>query len=238
MVIRYIVALIALSFVACSARKSTDVFGVKPQHLTPETWTILSQPGGPHELLDAFVGEWDVDVVSWRDPKANPERSKAYSSSTWILGYRYVREKYKSLELGPRYEGLGFLGYDAGAKLFTTVWMDSLNTSIATSKGLFNPATSTLELRGEIYDPLLGKTKETATFIRVLSEDSYEVSMVDRTARGIEFTSLQMTYRRVSQRNNEATAKKLQNQVLSTPTVTEGVVATPMAGSPAEPTPR
>ncbi len=193
-----------LLVVGCSSRKSTDALGVKPQHLTPEEWISLSQPGERHELLSAFVGEWDVEVVSWRDPKANPERSKAHSSSTWILGYRYVREKFVSLERGPRYEGLGFLGYDAGAKLFTTVWMDSLNTSIATSKGLFNPATSTLEFRGEIYDPLLGRTKETKTFIRVLSKDSFEVSMVDRTARGIEFQSLQMTYRRQGGSANNA----------------------------------
>lgn len=194
----------ALLFIGCAPRASTDRLGVKPQHLTPEEWVALSQPGERHDLLNAFVGEWDVDIVSWRDPKANPERSKAHSSSTWILGYRYVREKFVSLELGPRYEGLGFIGYDAGAKLFTTVWLDSLNTSIATSKGLFNPATSTLEFRGEIYDPLLGRTKETKTFMRVLSKDSFEVSMIDRTARGIEFQSLQMTYRRIAERDGHS----------------------------------
>jgi Protein of unknown function (DUF1579) len=199
---RSILVVGVLLFLGCAPRTPTDALGVKPQHLTPEEWVVLSQPGERHELLNAFVGEWDVDIVSWRDPKANPERSKGHSSSTWILGYRYVREKFVSLELGPRYEGLGFLGYDAGAKLFTTVWLDSLNTSIATSKGLYNPGTSTLEFRGEIYDPLLGRTKETRTFIRVLSKDSYEVSLVDRTARGIEFQSLQMTYRRIPQQDS------------------------------------
>lgn len=196
MVRRLCVAALALLLFGCASRHPTDRLGVKPQHLTPEEWSSISQPGDSHKLLDAFVGDWTVDVVSWRDPKANPERSKAHSSSTWVLGFRYVREKFRSLELGPRYEGLGFIGYDAGAKLFTSVWMDSLNTSIATSQGLFNPTTSTLEFRGEIYDPLLGKTKETKTFIRVLSADTYEISMIDRTARGEEFTSLQMTYRR------------------------------------------
>lgn len=201
---RWLVAFFALSCFGCAPRASTDVLGVKPQHLTPEEWAAISRPGSHHEFLDTFVGEWDVDVVSWRDPKANPERSKARSSSTWILGYRYVREKYRSLERGPRYEGLGFLGYDAGANLFSSVWMDSLNTSIATSKGLLNPTTATLELRGEIYDPLLGRTKETKTFIRILSKDTYEVSMIDRTARGIDFKSLEMTYRRVSDEGDGA----------------------------------
>ena len=99
--------------------------------------------------------------------------------------------------MGPRYEGLGFLGYDAGARVYTAVWMDSLNTSIATSKGVFNPETSTFAMKGEIYDPLLGRTKETRTLIQILSPDSYTITMVDRTARGKDFTSLELTYNRL-----------------------------------------
>lgn len=189
---------LALLISACAPRNQADLLGVKPRHLTPEEWAALNQPGNQHDLLNSFVGDWDVDVVSWRDPKSNPERSKGRSSSTWILGYRYVREKFVSLEKGPRYEGLGFLGYDAGAKMFTTIWMDSLNTSIATAQGVLDPTTATFELRGEIYDPLLGRTKETRTFIRLLSKDSYEVSMIDRSAGGTEFKSLEMTYRRLA----------------------------------------
>lgn len=188
--------LVVLSLLACAPRNRADIAGIKPRNLTPEEWSALNQPGNQHELLNSFVGEWDVEVLSWRDPKSNPERSRGRSSSTWILGYRYVREKFVGLDKGPRYEGLGFLGYDAGARLFTTVWMDSLNTSISTAEGVFNPTTTSFEFKGEVYDPLLGRTKETNTFIRLVSKDSYEVSMVDRTARGEDFKSLEMTYRR------------------------------------------
>ena len=182
---------------ACGTRNLADVLGVKPRHLTPEEWAAISQPGSQHDLLSMFVGDWDVDVTSWKDPTANPERSKGHSSSAWVLGYRFVREKFRSLAEGPRYEGLGFFGYDSGSNLYTSVWMDSLNTSIATSQGIFNPATATFELTGEIYDPLVGKMKETHTFIRILSENSYEVSMVDRSAQGTTFKSLELTYSRL-----------------------------------------
>jgi len=194
----YALTALVCGLIGCTPRNMADLLGVKPRNLTPEEWATLQKPGNQHELLGMLIGEWDVDVVSWRDPKSNPERSKGRSSSTWVLGYRYVREKFVGLDRGPRYEGLGFLGYDAGARMFSTVWMDSLNTSIATQQGLFNSTTATFEFRGEIYDPLLGRMKETRTFIRILSPDSYEVSMIDRTARGVDFKSLEMTYRRVS----------------------------------------
>ena len=181
----------------CAPRSLEDMLGVKPRNLKPEEFAALSQPGASHEVLKNFVGEWNVDVVSWSSPDANAERSSARSSSSWILGYRYVREKYKGLEMGPRYEGLGFLGYDAGARVYSTVWMDSLNTSIATSKGVFNPETGTFAMKGEVYDPLLGRMKETRTLIQILSPDSYKITMVDRTARGKDYTSLQLTYNRI-----------------------------------------
>ena len=85
--------------------------------------------------------------------------------------------------------------------------MDLLNTSIVTSKGIFDPTTVTFELTGDIYDPLAGRTKETHTFIRILSKDSYEVSMVDRTARGKDFKSLELIYRRLESNNTGAKAK-------------------------------
>jgi hypothetical protein len=74
-----------------------------------------------------------------------------------------------------------------------------LNTSIATLKGVYNPETAAFAMKGEVYDPLLGRMKETRTLIQVLSPDSYKITMVDRTARGEDFTSLQLTYNRIAE---------------------------------------
>ena len=188
--------ILCFSVAGCAPRSLEEMLGVKPRNLTAEEFAAINQPGTSHELLASFVGDWNVDVISWSSPEANPERSSARSRTDWILGYRYVREKYKSLAIGPRYEGFGFLGYDAGARVYTSVWMDSLNTSIATSKGIFNPETATFALRGDVYDPLLGRPKETRTLIQIISKDSYKVTLVDRTARGKDFKSLELTYTR------------------------------------------
>lgn len=189
--------ILCFSVAGCAPRSLEEMLGVKPRNLTAEEFAAINQPGTSHELLASFVGDWDVDVISWSSPEANPERSSARSRTDWILGYRYVREKYKSLAIGPRYEGLGFLGYDAGARVYSSVWMDSLNTSIATSKGIYNPETAAFALRGEVYDPLLGRPKETRTLIQILSKDTYKVTLVDRTARGKDFKSLELTYTRI-----------------------------------------
>ena len=97
---------------------------------------------------------------------------------------------------GQYYKGRGIMGYDAGARLFTSIWIDSLNTSMAISKGKFSPDSKTFELVGEVYDPLMGRMKETYTEIRLVSNDEYEINMIDNAPNGRKFRSLSLVYRR------------------------------------------
>lgn len=178
----------------CAARGKTD--GVSPEHLTPNDWVSLGKPGSFHQILDGFVGTWDVHVSSWSDPKANPDVSVALSRSKWILGNRFLEERFDGSMAGQYYKGRGIMGYDAGARLFTSIWIDSLNTSMAISKGKFSPDSKTFELVGEVYDPLMGRMKETYTEIRLVSNDEYEINMIDNAPNGRKFRSLSLVYRR------------------------------------------
>ncbi len=172
--------------------------GVQPGSLTPLEWAALSKPGAAHQLLSSFVGTWNVKITFWSSPSAPPQESVGSSTLTWILGDRFVHEEFQGDVLGERYQGLGLMGYDAAARRFTTVWIDSLNTAIAVQQGRYLPESSTFELRGEVYDPLIGRNKTTRSEIRVLSPDQYSVRMIDAGPTGADFTSLEIVYTRRS----------------------------------------
>lgn len=182
--------------VSCSSSVIGNSGGVQPRHLEPQEWAAINKPGEIHSLLDVLVGEWDVDVLSWGSPSLQPVRSKARSSAAWVLGYRYVREKFQGIDRGYRYEGLGFIGYDQGAQRFSSVWMDSLNTAISVATGTLDRENSILEFRGEIYDPLLGRNKETRTTIQIFDSNAYTLSLFYRSDRGEEFRALELKYKR------------------------------------------
>lgn len=112
---------------------------------------------------------------------------------TW---WTIFKEDFDGEALGERYQGLGIFGYDSGARLFTTVWLDSLNTALALQKGHYLAEQNKFELTGEVYDPLLGRTKTTRSAIRVISHDSYELTMTDTAPNGAEFRSLEIRYAR------------------------------------------
>ena len=193
--IRFVLgAAVVAASAGCSLRSSND--GVRPEGLTPLEWASLSKPGASHQLLDVFAGAWDVKITFWSDPKAAPQDSQGSSQLTWILGNRFLKEDFTGDVLGESYQGLGLMGYDAASRRFTTVWLDSLNTAIAMQKGSYLPDTNTFELTGEVYDPLLGRTKTTQTQIHITSKDAYTVTMIDTAPNGREFKSLEIVYTR------------------------------------------
>lgn len=170
--------------------------GVQPSELSPTGWAALTRPGASHQLLETFVGAWDVTVASSAGPLSPPDTSHGTSRSTWILGSRFVQEQFEGAVSGSPYQGLGLIGYDAGARQFTTVWLDSLSTTVAVSKGNYDEGRRVFELEGEVYDPLLGREKTIKMRIQIESHDAYRVSMLETLPNGQEYAALQISYRR------------------------------------------
>jgi hypothetical protein len=178
----------------CFFRGADD--GVQPGALTPSEWAALSKPGPSHQLLDVFAGAWDVKITFWSQPNGQPQDSHGSSQLSWILGNRFLKEDFEGDVLGEQYQGLGLMGYDAASRRFTTVWIDSLNTTVAVQKGKFFPEENTFDLTGEVYDPMLGHNKTTQSQIRVNSPDSYTVTMTDKASNGKQYKSLEIQYTR------------------------------------------
>ena len=170
--------------------------GVSPSGLTPTEWASLSKPGPSHKLLDMFVGEWESTIAFRSEPGARPEVSKGRSSIHWVLGNRFLQEDFQGEAGGERFQGMGLMGYDNGARAFKFVWIDSLNTALAVSSGRYSPDRNLFEMKSEMYDPLFGGLKTVRSVLQIKSRDEYEFLMVDTAPNGKEFTSLEMKYTR------------------------------------------
>jgi hypothetical protein len=88
------------------------------------------------------------------------------------------------------------MGFDAGAQVYTTAWMESISTALAIARGRFDEQSKTFHLVGRAYDPLLGRYKDTTTDIAIISPDRYKVIMIDTAPSGEIFRSLEIQYRR------------------------------------------
>lgn len=187
----------AILLMGCSLRaKTAEPEGVDATALSEREWMALSKPGPSHRLLELFVGTWDAKITFRNGPDGKPEESRGTSTVSWILGERFIKEDFDGEALGERFQGMGITGYDNAARRFTNVWIDSLNTALATSHGKYLPDDNRFDFVGEIYDPLRGGTKSTRSSMRIVSPNKYEFVMYDSAPNGMEYRALEIEYSR------------------------------------------
>jgi hypothetical protein len=159
-----------------------------------ERWATVSTPGEQHAELASSAGRWNVTSKFWMDPAGEPETSQLQSVITQELGGRFVSERMSGEVMGMPYEGFGVFGYDNHKEKWTSIWMDNMGTAMVYAEG-DETAEGTIELFGEMYDPMLDKTHE---FKIVLSEDGPNVHQMAMFAKhdGEWTKGMEMTYRR------------------------------------------
>jgi len=192
-----VVSIILVCSAGCSLRKNASVEdGVSARALTPMEWAALSRPGPSHKLLEMFAGEWESEISFRSGPDEERQVSAGTSSIHWVLGDRFLQEDFQGEASGEKFQGMGLMGYDNGARQFKMVWIDSLNTALAVSSGRYNSERNVFEMTSDVYDPLLGGVKTVKSVLHIKSPDKYEFSMLDTAPNGREFTSFEMVYTR------------------------------------------
>jgi len=149
-------------------------------------------PGANHRHLGAFVGRFHCDVKFWADPSAPAEESTGLMESTWMLGGRYVQQKYKAEWMGQPFEGFGLMGYDNAEKKFFTTWMDSFSTGLFFETGSCDESGKNFTLTGNNFDPQLGKKRWTKTTFEVVNSDRHIMRMFSKGKDGKEFKTFEM----------------------------------------------
>lgn len=155
-------------------------------------------PGKSHDLLKRYVGEWDVDVMTWKDPSAPPEKSKATMKNDLILGGRYLRSHFDGSMGGMPAQGLEIIGYDLFKKMYTTFWIDSWSTTFMITAGTLDAAGRVLTETGEFPDAMtdgrtMQKVRNVTTF---MSDGSYKFEMYMVMPDGKESKGMELTCKR------------------------------------------
>lgn len=160
-----------------------------------EAMAAAATPGEAHKVLDAFAGEWDVEFSMWPAPGADPIRLEGTSSARWILGGRWLEQRFRSEFMGEPFEGLGYLGYDNVKKRYVGSWMDTMSTWPMSTEGRVD-ANGDLVWKGKTFDPMAGREIEIRDRTRVVNSDYFIAEMYAPGPDGKEFKSMEFHYRR------------------------------------------
>jgi len=121
-----------------------------------EAMMKAAMPGAAHKALDNMIGTWDTKATMWMVPGGDPMVGTGSTENTWILGGRFVEQRFKGDFMGMPFEGRGYTGYDNVKKQYFGTWMDNMGTGMMTSVGTGGSG-NTMTFKATYADPMTGK---------------------------------------------------------------------------------
>lgn len=182
---------------------SLPLFAQEHQHhqMTPEEMKMMEAyqkagtPGDAHKALDAMTGTWNTVIRFYQAPGAPPEESTGISENRWILGGRYLEQRFKGSAMGQPFEGIGYTGYDNLRKQYVGTWMDSMSTAVMYTTGTAT-APGKWKFAGTMDDPMTGKAQPLEELITVDGPDKHTFVMMSPGPDGKMFRSMEIVYTR------------------------------------------
>jgi uncharacterized protein DUF1579 len=161
-----------------------------------EGWARLATPGPGHQALQPLVGNWDAKITTWMAPGAPATISEGVSENRWILGGRYLEQKYDGKVMGQTVSGLGYTAYDNFRKQYLGAWMDTMGTSILEMSGSADPSGKIVSMEGKIDDFMSGKPVSVQSKVRILDDDHNTWEMWSPAPDGKMFKTMEIEYSR------------------------------------------
>lgn len=151
-------------------------------------------PGEPHRKLDAFAGAWNAKVSMWMAPGTEPAVMEGTSEARWVMGGRYLEQRFTGSFMGMPFEGLGYTGYDNVKKQYWGTWMDNMSTAMMLSTG--SSEGNTWTFTATMSDPLTGKDSRIDEKIVVTDADHHTMEMWGPGPDGKSFKTMEIAYSR------------------------------------------
>jgi hypothetical protein len=149
------------------------------------------KPGPEHQKLQPFIGDWAFTVRVWTDPSQPPAEATGTVERRWILGGRFIQEKFQGEYKGKTYEGLGLIGYDNAQKKFTTVRACSVSGTISQGLATCDGSGTKFVCAMEEYCPLTGQKVQGRDEILLDNNDRIVMNKY-RTVQGKEVKTMEI----------------------------------------------
>lgn len=183
------------------AADETPKAGEKPKAMADEkammdAWQKFATPGPSHKALEGMIGTWTAEVTSWMKPGAPPMKSTGTSENHWVLGGRWVEQRFTGSFMAQPFEGIGYTGYDNYKKKYMGTWMDNMSTMVMASEGTFDPAGKMMTSMSMMDDVMTGKATKVKSVVTVTDANNHVFEMWSAGPDGKDFKNMEIRYSR------------------------------------------
>ncbi len=199
--------LFAMCFVSCKkeiktetiTEKDSDTVKTEQAEAEPvldsaaqmKAWQAYATPGNPHKMMADEVGTWNCDMTFWSEANGKPEKAASIAVIRMILGGRYQEADYKGTMMGQPFEGKSTLAYNNASQEYTTTFIDNMGTGMMVAMGKYDEKTKSMELKGEMVNPLNGKKTPYREVYTIVDPTTRKMEMFD-TKNGTEYKSMEI----------------------------------------------
>jgi hypothetical protein len=181
---------------ASAADKKKAPSGPPDEKAMMEAMTKAATPGEAHKKLDVLIGTFDTRVRMWMDPSKPAEESSGTSENRWVLGNRYVEQRFEGTFMGQPFSGIGYTGYDNVTKKYVGTWMDTGSTGMMNSTGKADPSGKAMTFTGSMVDPTTGKLSKYTSKVIFADNDHHTMEMWGPDPAGKSYKMMEITYTR------------------------------------------
>jgi hypothetical protein len=160
-----------------------------------EAYQKAGTPGEAHKALEGMVGTWNTVIKFYPAPGSPAQESTGVSENRWILGGRYLEQRFQGSAMGQPFEGVGYTAYDNIRKQYAGTWMDSMSTAIMTTTGSAT-GPGQWKFTGSMDDPVTGKSQPMEETITVDGPDKHTFVMMGPGPDGKMFKTMEIVYTR------------------------------------------
>jgi len=166
------------------------------QKVAMDAMMRAATPGDAHKKLNAMVGTFDAKVKMWMEPGAPPAESSGKAINEWVLGGRFVQQRFDGTFMGQPFSGIGYTGYDNVRHTYIGTWMDSMSTSMMTSSGDPDASGKNWNFSAMSMDPVSGEAVSLTEKMTMIDNDHQLFEMYGPGPNGSNFKMMEITYTR------------------------------------------
>jgi len=153
--------------------------------------------GPEHKQLDVMAGTWDTKVKFWPETGAPAMESTGTAVNEWVLGGRWLQQKFEGSMMGAPFSGIGYTGYDNIRKTYVGTWMDSMSTQVMSSSGGVGASgNNTYSFTASMLDPVSGEPTSADEKVRIIDKDHHVFEMWGPDIDGKIYKMMEITYTR------------------------------------------
>ena len=177
-------------------KKAAAKGGPPDEKAMMEMMAKMATPGEQHKKLEPFAGTFDAKLKMWMDPSKPPEESTGKAEAKWILGNRYLEQRYEGTFMGQPYSGQGYTGYDNVTRKYFMNWMDTAATGVMSMTGKWDATGKVMTFTGSMVDPMTNKPAKFTEKVTVADMDHHTFEMWGPDPTGKNYKMMEITYTR------------------------------------------